>query len=108
MTSYEFGDVVLLWFPQSGKPQPKRRPALVIADTKDQDAIFAPITSVERTGIGDIPLADWSDAGLARKSWVRLGKIAALQKEMVERPLGCLVDSVRSRIVEALNDLFRL
>ncbi len=30
MTVYEFGDVVLIDFPQSGSDQPKRRPALGI------------------------------------------------------------------------------
>ncbi len=32
MTSYKFGDIVLVEFPQSTREQPKRRPALVILD----------------------------------------------------------------------------
>ena len=47
MTVYEFGDVVLVDFPQSGSDQPKRRPALVVLDIGDADLLLAPITTRE-------------------------------------------------------------
>jgi mRNA interferase MazF len=108
MTNYKFGDVVLVWFPQSGKPRPKRRPALVMFDLGDDDAIFAPITSVERTGKGDIVLDAWTQAGLTRASWVRLGKIAAVSKDLVEKSLGRVTGADRARIVTAWESFFRL
>ncbi len=68
MTVYEFGDVVLMDFPQSGSEQPKRRPALVLLDIGDADVLLAPITTRERTGAGDVKLHKWQKAGLLRES----------------------------------------
>ena len=45
MTVYEFGDVVLVDFPQSGSDQPKRRPALVVLDIADADLLLASIAT---------------------------------------------------------------
>ena len=42
MTSYKFGEVVLVEFP--GVIRTKRRPALVILDIGDADVVLAPIT----------------------------------------------------------------
>ena len=50
MTNYEFGDVVLVAFPQSGTPVRKRRPALVMLDIGDADIVLAPITTREARG----------------------------------------------------------
>jgi hypothetical protein len=44
MTNYEFGEIVLVDFPQSGRVQRKKRPALVVLDVGDADAVLAPIT----------------------------------------------------------------
>lgn len=77
MTTYEFGDVVLVDFPQSGTSQRKRRPALVVLDIGDADVVLAPITTQTRTARGDYALQEWAASGLLRPSWVRLAKIAA-------------------------------
>ena len=79
MTTYEFGDVVLVEFPQSGAEAKKLRPALVILDVRDRDVVLAPITSRERFAPGDMILKDWHEEGLLRKSWVRLAKVAAVE-----------------------------
>jgi mRNA-degrading endonuclease toxin of MazEF toxin-antitoxin module len=52
MTNYEFGDVVLVDFPQSGIDETKRRPALVVLDIGDADVVLAPITTRERSRRG--------------------------------------------------------
>jgi mRNA interferase MazF len=90
MTTYEWGDLVLVDFPQLGSPQRKRRPALVILDSGDADVVLAPITSQARTDHGDYALRDWATAGLRRPSWVRLAKIACLEKRDITRHLGHL------------------
>lgn len=92
MTNYEFGDIVLVDFPESGSPRRKRRPALVVLDVGDADVVLAPITTVERSGQGDCPLRDWSAGGLLKESWVRLAKVACLAKSDVRRRLGRVTD----------------
>jgi hypothetical protein len=44
MTNYEFREIVLADFPQSGRVQRKKCSALVVLDVGDADAVLAPIT----------------------------------------------------------------
>jgi mRNA interferase MazF len=88
MTTYNFGDVVLVHFPQSGTATRKQRPGIVVLDIDDADIVIAPVTSTARSQLGDIQLADKSGTGLIRQSWVRLAKVATLLKSDVVRALG--------------------
>jgi mRNA interferase MazF len=106
MTIYNFGDVVLVDFPQSGSDQPKRRPALVVLDIADADLLLAPITTRERTGPGDIRIQNWQACGLLRVSWVRLAKVACLEKRNVTRRLGQLSNADRTNLALAWRSLF--
>lgn len=108
MISYEFGDILLVAFPQSGTTQTKRRPALVILDVGDADVVLAPITTRERSGRGDYFLRDWSAGGLLRASWVRLAKIASLEKRGVSRRLGHLSDHDKEELVTLWRQLYAL
>jgi mRNA interferase MazF len=106
MTVYEFGDVVLVDFPQSGSEGPKRRPALVVLDIEDVDLLLAPITTRERTGPGDVRIQDWQQGGLLQESWARLAKVACLEKRSVARRLGRLSNPDRTNIALAWRSLF--
>jgi len=66
MTTYNFGDIVLVAFPQLGSI--KKSPALVILDVGDADIVLAPITTTKRISPGDYELRDWSESGLLKKS----------------------------------------
>src|SRR3989337_938733 len=90
MTNYEFGDVVLVHFPQSGTAARKQRPGIVVLDIGDADLVIAPVTSKPRFQAGDIALASLAGTGLIRPSWVRLAKAATLLKTDLVRPLGRL------------------
>lgn len=106
MTTYEVGDVVLVDFPQSGSEPRKRRPALVILDIGDADVVLAPITTRERVGSGDVKLQRWQESGLLRESWVRLAKVACLEKRDVARRLGSLSSVDKTRVMQAWRLLF--
>ena len=106
MMNYEFGDIVLVDFPQSGTSQRKRRPALVVLDIGDADVVLAPITTMERSGQGDCRLRDWSMSGLLKESWVRLAKIACLEKHDISRRLGRLTDYDRSMLTNLWQTLY--
>ncbi len=104
MTSYKFGEVVLVEFP--GIIQTKRRPALIILDIGDADVVLAPITSRERFGQGDYKLRDWQFSSLLRESWVRLAKIACLEKDNIIRRLGWLTNYDKDMVSQLWSTLF--
>jgi len=106
MTNYEFGEIVLVDFPQSGTVQRKRRPALIVLDIGNADVVLAPITTEERSGEGDYELADWQLGGLLRESWVRLAKIACLGKRDITRRLGQLTNQDKDMISNLWKALY--
>ncbi len=64
------GDVVLLLFPFTGAEGAKKRPALVLLDTGDDDVVVARITSQIARGDLDVELAQWQQEGLLAPSVV--------------------------------------
>ncbi|MCP3994407.1 MAG: type II toxin-antitoxin system PemK/MazF family toxin [bacterium] len=106
MTSYELGEIILIAFPQTGTTFKKKRPALVILDIGDADLVLALITSRKRSGAGDYRLRLWSEAGLLRPSWVRLAKVAVLEKSTVSRRLGKLSSEDLGEIVRRWKKLY--
>ena len=106
MTTFEVGDVVLVAFPQPGSEPTKRRPGLVLLDIGDADVVLAPITTRERMGPGDVKILAWHESGLLRESWVRLAKLACLEKRDVTRRLGRLSHADKTRVAEAWRLLF--
>ena len=106
MTLYKFGSIVLVLFSQSdGKT--KKRPALVILDTGDNDLILAPITTQERKNKDDYKIKNWQQGGLLLDSWVRLSKIACIGKENIERSLGEVSSHDKTQIVKAWRQTYK-
>ena len=105
-TNYEFGEIVLVDFPQSGLAQRKRRPALVILDIGDADIVLAPVTTRKQIAQGDCKLRDWQNSGLLRESWVRLAKVACLEKIDIVRRLGRLTYHDRNKVVREWRALY--
>ena len=106
--TYEFGDIVLIRFPQSGIDQRKQRPALVVLDIGDADVVVVPITSRERLGRGDIKLENWSECGLLRASWVRLEKVTCLEKIYISRSLGRVTHDDEIQLKSSWETLYSL
>jgi mRNA interferase MazF len=90
MKKYLAGDALLLSFPFTSTAGAKRRPALVLVDTGDEDIVVVRVTSQARQTSFDIELLDWQKAGLLFPSVARIHKIATLEKLLVERKLGKL------------------
>lgn len=107
MTKYEFGDILLLnAYPYSDLGKTKKRPALVLADTGDQDLILARITSETPRDRTDLLLHRWKDMGLLLPSCVRVSKIATLSKSLILRKMGRLGSPERRQIRSLLKELF--
>ncbi len=93
-------------FPQSGRDEKKRRPAVVVLDIGDADIVVVPVTSVARSLAGDHPIPDWSGAGLIKPSWVRLAKVFFVLKTEVGSRYGRLSDSDRTLIAQSWASLY--
>jgi mRNA interferase MazF len=105
MREYSRGDVLLISFPLSDLSDIKRRPALVVLDTGDEDVLVARVTSQEPRSAYDVELHDWRDAGLLLPSIVRLDKLATLKKNLTVRTLGRLSDSDLERVESILRGM---
>jgi mRNA interferase MazF len=106
MTSYDFGEVVLIHFPQSGLTARKQRPGIIVLDIGDADLVVAPVTSKARTQAGDLQVADLNGTGLIRPSWVRLAKVTTLLKGDVVRALGRLSPSDRNILAQNWQQVY--
>jgi mRNA interferase MazF len=108
MTTYSFGDVVLMGFPYTDMKSVSKRPALVLFDSGDQDVLVARITTQEQTTDTDYRIVKWKEAGLLAESYVRLSKQATLEKRYVMRRLGGLDDSEMKAVRSIVKDMFLL
>lgn len=106
MQQYPFGAIVLLAFPFSDATGAKRRPALVLLDTGDQDIVVARVTSQAARSPWDVNIVAWQQAGLLLPSIVRVDKLATLEKRLIERQMGSLSDDDRNRVRAALQQLW--
>ena len=77
MTSYNFGDVVLVPFPCTDQTTNKKCPAVVISsevyNAEYPDRILMGITSQVSSSpkVGDIVITDWGSAGLLKASMIK-------------------------------------
>jgi mRNA interferase MazF len=77
MTSYSFGDIILVPFPFTDQTSTKKRPAVVISsDVYNQehpDLIVMAITSQRyiSTMLGDVTVTYWNEAGLLKPSVIK-------------------------------------
>jgi len=106
MTKYKFGDIVLVVFSQTDGKK-KQRPALVILDTGDDDIVLAPITTTERKSKGDYKIKNWQQSGLLLDSWVRLAKIACLNKNDIYKTLGTFSINDKKQVVLIWSKLYK-
>lgn len=109
MTSYSFGDVVLVGFPFTNLQTAKKRPAVIIHSATYQDrpdVILMAITSQIRQPLatGEAILQDWQAAGLAKPS-VFKPLIATLENEQIVKILGRLSDADRERLSGVMDSI---
>ncbi len=100
---YLLGDVVTLVDPVAGGGVP--RPALILADTGDDDVVVARITTHQTRDPFDVSLNDLSHARLNRPSVVRPHKLATIQRNRVNRKIGTLSDADLGRVQESFSRL---
>ena len=107
MMSSSFGDIVLLKFPFSDGGKSKKRPALVLADTEDEDVIVCRITSKLYDSDFDIDIKDWQKCGLKLPSVIRLHKIATLEKSLIDQKIGKIDEELKKLVKRQFGRLIK-
>ncbi len=111
MTTSSRWDIVLVPFPFTDLTAMKRRPALVVSpDTSNRtgpDPVIAFLTSQVNTAprSADYRLQAWQEAGLPKPTMLRM-KFATVARSVVIKKLGCVADTDRSAIRDALVTFF--
>lgn len=110
MTTYSFGDVVLVQFPFTDQSSTKQRPAIVISseryNTERPDVVILAVTSRMRETLGyaEHLLTDWSVAGLLKPSVIK-PLIATIDKSLVRRVLGQLGSSDLGSVERCIEEI---
>lgn len=98
------GDIAVIDFPFSDLKNVKRRPVLILKVPKGEDIIVAQITASSYEKSVEIPLEknSFRVGGLKRKSFVRMDKIASIEKSLVKYKAGSLK---HEKFEEVLNKI---
>lgn len=108
MTSYNFGDIVLVPFPFTDQSTIKRRPAVVISskayNRSKPDVIIMAVTSQMKPtqGVGEFQVNDWKGAGLLKSSVVK-PVITTIEKHLIIKKLGTLKKQDQQQLKETLQ-----
>lgn len=110
MTSYKFGDVILIPFPFTDQTATKKRPAIVVssADYNRQrpDLIIMAITSQMKptASFGEVPITQWKQAGLIKPSVIK-PICTTVEKALVLKKLGHLKEQDQQSLRSAFQTI---
>lgn len=107
MTTYNFGEIVLVGFPHTDLQDISKRPALILYDSGDQDILIARITTQEYTTGTDYKIVEWKRCGLLVESFIRISKQATIEKKCVIKPLGTLAESEINTVKSIIKKMFK-
>ena len=108
MTSYKFGDVVLVPFPFTDQSSSKKRPAVVVSSAAyHADHINLMLMGISSqvgglARVGEVVVTDWKDAGLIAPSVVK-AVLATVERTLVIRKLGEFSTVDRDEVEQALR-----
>lgn len=94
------GDIVLISFPFTDLSGSKLRPAVILAENKEDITVCFITTQIRWGEKTDLKLSPDTGNGLKKESLVRVGKIATIEKRLSKGLLGRL----SSAEVKQLND----
>ena len=104
MEGFVKGDVVVIEFPFSNLKSAKRRPVIIIKVPKGEDIIVAQITgdSYENSAEISIRKEDFKQGSLKRDSYVRIDKIASIEKILIKYKAGTLKQEKINEIIDKI------
>jgi len=105
-------DIVLVPFPFSDLMTVKKRPCLILCVLHPRGLpvhyIVAMMTS-NRSGLvfpHDVPVENWKDAGLPKKTIVRLGKVVTIDASLIQKKIGSIPSKDQGRIQASFAKMF--
>lgn len=107
MGLFKPGEIVVIPFPYSDLSKSKMRPALILADLRNDDFIMAQITSKSYDDIFSIQISN-SDLGkgsLNIDSYIKYSKVFTSNSTIITRSIGKLK---RNKFDDVINKLVKL
>jgi mRNA interferase MazF len=110
MTTFEFGDIVLLSFPFTDQQGAKQRPAVVISSIRYNqerpDVILMAITSRIRdtSEFGHLVLDNWEGAGLIKPSAIK-PVLFSVENALIRKKLGKLAQQDATSLRAILSQI---
>jgi mRNA interferase MazF len=91
-TRFSKGDVVVFEFPFSDVDNSKKRPALIVANTTDENLILCQITSQKRSDPDSISITrdDFQEGALKHKSFIRPTILFSVHNSRIDYKVGNL------------------
>jgi len=98
------GDVIVIDFPFSNLKKTKRRPVLVIKVPKGDDIIVCQITAESYDNYLEIVIndRDFREGKLRKESYVRIDKLATIEKFLVKYKAGSLKKKKFGEIIKSI------
>ena len=109
MEEFVKGDVLVIEFPYSDLKSYKRRPVLVLKIPKGEDIIVSQITSSSYEESVEIPLSnnDFKQGNLKKESFIRIDKIASIEKSLIKYKVGSLKQEKFNEIINKICNFLK-
>lgn len=110
MTTYSFGDIVLVPFPFTDQSPTKKRPAVIVSsdpyNRQRPDIIIVAVTSQMQSAdyFGDMTISQWQQAGLLKPSVIK-PIFTTVEKGLVLKKLGSMSDNDRKELKRAIQTI---
>ena len=104
MEGFVRGDIVVIEFPYSNLKDTKRRPVLILKIPKGEDIIVLQITSSSYERLVEIQIKkeDFKKGNLKKDSYIRMDKIASIDKSLIKYKIGSLKQAKLNEILDNL------
>ena len=104
MEGFVRGDIIIIEFPYLNLRDVKRRPVLILKVPKGEDIIVAQITGESYEDYVEILLKkeDFKQGSLKRTSYLRIDKIASIEKYLIKYKAGSLKQDKFNEIMDKI------
>ena len=103
------GDIVVIEFPYSNLKEAKRRPVFILKVPKGKDILVLQITSSSYENLLEIPIKeeDFREGNLKKDSYLRIDKIASIDKSLINYKVGSLKKAKIEEIINKVTNYLR-